>query len=363
MSLAPTDSSTRSSLRSGWRRLAAVTASRNSASWRVDRALAGAGRFRRRAFARALRAEQAVGDGGAGAGERQIGHRDVRILHGERQRGAGLIAVERTVAGGIEPERALALPDRQRIRRFAGPSAFIAGAARAVILRGRGAEIGAEAEAFVGQRDRPVRIAFAGGDAVAEAGDEDVAHRDLGGDALAARRIRWRRRRSQPWCGHSATRRLTGSAQSKVDCCGPSPSSNDQAQVAPTGTGAGQPNRDGMIDRRQIAFLDVVAGAGLADAAGEIDAEPVHHVARPAAAVALQFQRLFGGEDAAAARAFGMQQEVALFAEQPEAVADLPRNLQRRRRARRSALPPRAARRAPASAPASSAADSSRTSR
>jgi hypothetical protein len=32
MSLAPIDSRTRSSLRSGWRRLAAVTASRNSAS-------------------------------------------------------------------------------------------------------------------------------------------------------------------------------------------------------------------------------------------------------------------------------------------------------------------------------------------
>ena len=32
MSLAPIDSSTRSSLRSGWRRFAAVTASRNSAS-------------------------------------------------------------------------------------------------------------------------------------------------------------------------------------------------------------------------------------------------------------------------------------------------------------------------------------------
>src|SRR6185503_1555867 len=48
-----------------------------------------------------------------------------------------------------------------------------------------------------------------------------------------------------------------------------------------------QPNHDRMIDRREIAFLDVVAGAGLADAAGEIDAQPVHRVARPAAAVAL----------------------------------------------------------------------------
>ena len=203
MSLAPIDSSTRSSLRSGWRRLAAASGFAQFGELAVDGAGAGVGRFRRRAFAGALRAEQAVGDGGAGAGQRQIGHRDVRILHGERQRGAGLVAVERTVAGGIEPERALPLPYRQRIRRFAGPAALIAGAARPVILRGGGAQIGAEAKAFIGERDRPVRIAFAGGDAVAEAGDEDVAHRDLGGEALGCRPIRWRRRRSQRWCGHS----------------------------------------------------------------------------------------------------------------------------------------------------------------
>ena len=84
-----------------------------------------------------------------------------------------------------------------------------------------------------------------------------------------------------------------------------------------------------MIDRREIAFLDVVAGAGLADAAGEVDAEPVHRVARPAAAVALHGQRLLGGEHAAAAPAFGVQLEIALLAEQAEAVAHLPGNLQR----------------------------------
>jgi len=45
-----------------------------------------------------LGAEHSLGDGGAGAGQRQIGHRDVRILHGQRQRGAGLVTVERAVA-------------------------------------------------------------------------------------------------------------------------------------------------------------------------------------------------------------------------------------------------------------------------
>ncbi len=96
-----------------------------------------------------------------------------------------------------------------------------------------------------------------------------------------------------------------------------------------------------MVGRRQVVFLDVVADAGLADPALQIDAEPVHDVARPAAALALHLQRLLGSKHIAVLQAFGMQQEVALFAEQPEAVADLPgylhrgnirRDLHRRRR-------------------------------
>ena len=92
---------------------------------------------------------------------------------------------------------------------------------------------------------------------------------------------------------------------------------------------ARQPNHDRVVDRREITFLDVVSGTGLADAAGEIDAEPVHRVARPAPAVALDRQRLFGGENAAAAASFRVQQEIPLLAEQPETIAHFPRNLQR----------------------------------
>src|SRR5262249_50206594 len=104
------------------------------------------------------------------------------------QRRAGLIAVERAMAGGVEPERALPLPDLQRIGRLAGSAAFVAGATRAIILGSGAAEIGAEAEAVVGQRNPPAGIAFARGDAVAEPRDDDVAHPDLGGDPL--RRLR-----------------------------------------------------------------------------------------------------------------------------------------------------------------------------
>jgi hypothetical protein len=103
-----------------------------------------------------------------------------------------------------------------------------------------------------------------------------------------------------------------------------------------------------MIRRRQVAFLHVVAIAGFADAALQIDAEPVDHVARPAAAVALHFERLFGREDAAIAGAFDVEQEVALLAEQAEAAADLPGDLQRSvGRGLRGRLGPRECRKAP----------------
>src|SRR6266700_6292597 len=88
------------------------------------------------------------------------------------------------MAGGVEPQRALPLPHRQRIRRFAGAPALEAGAAWAVVLARGGAEIGTETETFVRQRDRPVRIALAGRDAVAETGHENVAYPDLGRDPL-----------------------------------------------------------------------------------------------------------------------------------------------------------------------------------
>ncbi len=60
-----------------------------------------------------------------------------------------------------------------------------------------------------------------------------------------------------------------------------------------------------------------------------VDAQPPDRVARPAAAVALQFQRLFGSQNAPAAHGVGLKQEIALLAEQPEAVAHFPRDLHR----------------------------------
>ncbi len=143
------------------------------------------------ALSRFLRAEQAIIDGGAGAGQRQVGDGDMRILRGQRQRRAGLIAVERAMACRIEPLRAQRLPgtqaDARGVAALAGARTLEVGAAGSVILAGRSAEIGLEAEAVVGQRHRLVRIAFAGRDGVAETGDEDIPDLDLGGDPLRVR--------------------------------------------------------------------------------------------------------------------------------------------------------------------------------
>ena len=238
----------------------------------------------------------------------------MRILHGERQRGAGLIAVERAVTGRIQPERALTLPHLQRVRGFAGPSAFISGAARAIVLGSRCSQIRAEAKTFLRQCDRPVRIALTGCDAIAKAGDENIAHPDLGRDLL--RRIGSAGDLHGSDCGAAITR-------PEIDRLGAIERGllRTFAVVERPGAGranrnfAGQPNGDRVIHRRQVAFPDLIADAGLADAAGEIDAESAHHVARPAAAVTLRFQRLLGCENAAALRVFGMKQEVAFFTE------------------------------------------------
>src|SRR4029077_6638596 len=131
-------------------------------------------------LARALRAEQSALDRRAGAGERQERHRDMRVLHRERERGAQLVTVERAVARLTHPARAEPRPFGEVFRRavlFAGAVALEGRAAGAEIFAAR-AEA-AEAEAFVRERHRPVRIALACRNRVAEARDQQVAHRDL----------------------------------------------------------------------------------------------------------------------------------------------------------------------------------------
>src|SRR2546430_6516063 len=107
------------------------------------------------------------------------------------------------MAGRIHPSRAVARPvaPRKRTRRsiFAGSIVAIAGPARAIVLAAATAKEAFEAEAAF-EFNRPVRIALAGGDGVAQSGNKDIAHRDIGceplGGAVAERDVDRRDRRA-----------------------------------------------------------------------------------------------------------------------------------------------------------------------
>src|SRR5690349_14600973 len=109
----------------------------------------------------------------------------MRLLHRKRERSAQLISVQRAMTGRAHPARAVARPvlggavARRAV--LARMVADKAGTAWPEILRA--AAEAAEAEAAL-EPHRAVRIAFAGGNGIAEAGDQHVADRDFGSDPL-----------------------------------------------------------------------------------------------------------------------------------------------------------------------------------
>ncbi len=104
----------------------------------ANRPRTGSARARARALARPLVVEESGIDGCARAAERKKRDGEMRVLDGERERGAHLIAVERAVAGTAEPARALQRPvggARVLVRhRGAGFVAAEAGASRPVVF-------------------------------------------------------------------------------------------------------------------------------------------------------------------------------------------------------------------------------------
>ena len=87
---------------------------------------------------------------------------------------------------------------------------------------------------------------------------------------------------------------------------------------------AGEHDADAMVVRRQIDFTRAVAIAVFHQPAGAIDAEALDHVACPAAAVGVDGKAALGTENAIVAPGGNVALKVALAAEQPEAVLDLP---------------------------------------
>src|SRR3569623_3510021 len=88
------------------------------------------------------------------------------------------------MTGGVEPLRAEFLPGVQLIRAcraLAGARAFVSLAARPIVLSCGAFEIRAEADAVIGKGHRPIRVAISRCDGIAEARDQEVAPRELGG--------------------------------------------------------------------------------------------------------------------------------------------------------------------------------------
>ena len=226
----------------------------------------------------------------------------------------------------VEPLRASALPvlQAQAVENIAGSRAFVFRAAGAEIHARRAGQIRAEAKSLVGQFDRAIRIAFTRCNRIAEARDENVAHRDLACQML--RRLGSARHIDRDIRGAAVThakindlaaieRRLPRVRFAVVEA--PRACRTDRHC-------AGKTHRDRMIGRREIAFLDVVAGTRLGDASARVDAQTANGIARPAASVALRRQRLFGCKYCLARQRVGLKLKVALFAKQTEAVAHLP---------------------------------------
>ena len=289
---------------------------------------------RTRAFAAGLGAKEAARDGRARAGQRHERHGETGILDRQRQRGAHLVAVERAVAGPALPARALARP-------VVGAGIFVtlddagsvAGKAVAggpVVFVWATAEKTPEAEAAVRKAHWPIRIAFAGRDRIAEPCDQHIAHRDLGHHALCRtvgkHDIDADERRAPisdtqldlfiAWHGGAA--RLAFAVIK-------TPGAGD---VGGDRTGKHDPDR--VLARRQIDFTPAVAVAKFHQLASTVDAQPLDHIARPAAAVRVARKPLLGAEHAIVAIGGDMTIEVGLAAKQAEPVLDLPVDAQGR---------------------------------
>ena len=79
-----------------------------------------------------------------------------------------------------------------------------------------------------------------------------------------------------------------------------------------------------MVRGGEVVLPHAVAQALVHDLADGVEAQPHHHVARPAAALRRLRQILFGVEHAAPALGVDVTAEVAVVAEQPEPVHHLP---------------------------------------
>src|SRR5581483_2254594 len=233
------------------------------------------------------------------------------------------------MARRIHPPRAVALPFAQGFRagfRCAAAAALVAAVTLAagpeVLIAGKIAE----AEANVGKPHRLVRVAFAGADGIAESRDQQVAHGDFGGCLLDAA---VRRHDADAGDGRLAIAQAHGHVLAAIDG---DALHGDGAVVKIPGTTrslghlSGEHGVDAVIFRGEIILGFAVTLADIAQPARGVDAKPIDHVLRPAAAVTCAFHARLRGADAVLLQRGDLALEIGIVAEQAETIFHLPFN-------------------------------------
>ncbi len=235
------------------------------------------------------------------------------------------------MTGRIEPARVQFRPVRGAVaaarcgkRGIAGARAAKAGAAGTEIFAQASEDEAAETESGIVQCHGAVRIAFAGGDGIAHAGNEKVADGDV------SRRIF---RRSVGQGGRDRGDGRLAIADAQADFLFARRRRRLRRAVAVVEAPrayrarrqiAADRDADAVILRREIDFAAAVALAEFRDAAALTDAQLVDDAGSPAAALARAFEPPFGRENAVAARRRHMPLKVGLVAEEAKAVLHLP---------------------------------------
>ena len=177
----------------------------------------------------------------------------------------------------------------------------------------------------MGEVHRTVRIALASSDRVAHSGDQQVMDRDVGHDPPGGP-IR------QQDVDAGECRAPIGDPQLHL-LLAPRPQlARPVAGAVIEAPGAAdirrnrpaQHDADAVVVRREIILLRCIPLAPLHELAGALDAEPLHGIACPAAAVAFALEAILRREEPVAAVGRDMTLEVRFAAKQPKAVLHLP---------------------------------------
>src|SRR5215471_8876207 len=255
----------------------------------------------------------------------------MRAVDRKRQRGPQLVAVKGAMACPVHPARRQPRPFGQvAASTMIAVASLVAGksdAAGTKIFGTAGRRKAAKAEALVRECNRAIRVAVTRSDRVAEAGNEDIAHRNVGGRAARGltgccdvdRHLgRLPVEHTGPYRGTAFGVRSAGGC---IALWAEAP-----AAGRPSRNHAGEPDLDAVVSRVEVIFPHLVAHALIRNLADTVDTEPPDDVACPAVAVGCGCECLLCLQHGSPLRRLRLAAEIALIAEQPEPINDGPRN-------------------------------------